>query len=336
MTQLNYQPPTGPTGFPDRSGRLIAAGILFLLSAAGFGCFTASTPLALVAAQVSPGAVQVPVSQIVSTVVIYLALTVLFGFVGIGAVIKRRWSRPLGLIVATHWLLIGIVSLGMSVVMIPVMKDSFAAGAAPPAGAMTWFLVFMFSFAVILGVGWPAAMLSLLRGEAVQRTLEYYDAVPRWTDRLPIRVLGLALTLVVLGLVWLLGFGYGIYPLFGVYLTGPAAYVALAMSAAVCLLAGHWVFRLRMAGWHLAFWGNVLLTISATVTGIIGSPMDIYDAMGTRPEEIEVLQKSQHLLKPAYIAMPLLIGVTFAVYLLRLKKPMQTAAAELVSPALPS
>src|SRR4051812_1317302 len=54
-------------------------------------------------------------------VLIYGTLAIALVWLGIGSMMARRWARALLLVAAWNWLLVGLVSLAMMVIMLPRM-----------------------------------------------------------------------------------------------------------------------------------------------------------------------------------------------------------------------
>ncbi|HEY0007803.1 MAG TPA: hypothetical protein VGB55_03680 [Tepidisphaeraceae bacterium] len=328
MSQIEYQSGARrPQDFPDRTTRLLVVGIVLLLVGLCFGCMTAVMPVALATARMQN---QPPMatSQVILAMVLYGALTVLGIAVGYGAIVKRRWSRPLGMIVSSHWLVGGILMLIALIAALVVNKGTFptAANAPVPAGAQMWMAIGALGFTILFAIGLPLTILLLLKPHDVQQTLEYYDATPRWTDRVPLPILGLALTLLAYGLFLLYGGAAGVFSFFGKVLTGLPALAAASAFGLAFLAAGHWVFRLQMRGWQIGFWANILLSLSLLVSALTIDPAAYYGAMGLTPEQVELLARQGTSNKFVILVTPLLLGIGFSIYMLRLRRPLREAA----------
>lgn len=328
MTQpLAYQPPA-QLDFPDRSGRLIAAGILLVLCGLLVGCMTAMIPIATMIPQPGQpkGQPSIPLAQLAPAVLMYGVLTLIFLSLGAGAIIKRRWSRPLTLIFSTHWLIAGILTVGMMLLFWPVIRAHANAANAPPgaaAGLLIGLIVGIGLIAVFMIVI-PAIILFLLRHEGVRQTLEYYDPHPRWTDRCPLPVLGLALTLAVIGLLTLSAIAQPVFPAFGTYFAGNPARGILLVLAIGYFAAGHLVYRLRMTGW----WLGLLLTV-ATCLAILPSALwmplsPYYHATQMPGDQIEVMLENESIIRLSMAILPTLFAAVFTLYMLHTRKHMLT------------
>src|SRR4051812_17479256 len=93
-------PPQLP--FTDKRPALIAVGVICFVIAAGTGCFTLMTPLALFVPTTGAGRT-IQVRDLVPAAAVYLVLTVCATTLGLGAVRARRWARPILLSVAWGW-----------------------------------------------------------------------------------------------------------------------------------------------------------------------------------------------------------------------------------------
>ena len=244
-----------PVGFPDRSGRLMVAGV-FEIVLGGFCLLLATMMGALLAAQ---GHLQLQPFQgpslpaLLSSVVIYLLAAVVFVCVGIGLARARRWAWAMTVAWSWVWLVLGAVA----VVLICLMGQGIWAATAekgklPPqaASAMRIASTVVFTCAY---VGVPGILLALCHHKSVRATCERRDAKTRWTDRCPLPVLALSL---MFAFSFLSMFSLAAYrwtfPLFGSSVSG-ATGAALAVLIAVVLAYLAWgTYRLQPAAWWCA------------------------------------------------------------------------------------
>jgi hypothetical protein len=304
LTELSYLTPA-ITGFKDRSGMLLVVGILFIVAGGLCGCLTATMPLAVLAPR-PPGQPQPRVTDMLTGLLVYAGLCAALLTLGIGCVRKRRWVRPL--IIVLGWIglaggVIGMITWGFA---LPQMGNAMRAaaaaqagarggggGAAPPAAFFTVMIGIMTVFFAFIYVIVPAALLWLFRSGDVQRTLEHYDPQPRWTDAVPVPVLGLC-ALLALGGLWALASAMqGWFLAFGVIMSGAAARVAALLVAAAFATAALFAFRLRPAGWWMALALFVLLPLAWITTLLRHDLTSVYRAMGRSDAELQVLANVQ-------------------------------------------
>ncbi len=182
MTDLGYFAPP-PLPFVNRSTTLMVIGILFIIAGSIAGCFGLFTPLALLAPQ---NANSPPVSTLVSAFLMYVVGSAALLTIGIGAVRKRRWVRPL--ILAGSWILLigGLAGLVMLIFRAPAMAEGMKASmasvpgrAAPPPAFVNAMLAMILLFAAFLLSGRPNTPALDLQEREHPRTLEYFDPKPR-------------------------------------------------------------------------------------------------------------------------------------------------------------
>src|SRR5689334_10457480 len=282
MSELPYLPPD-VRGFNDRRTTLLVMGILLIFLGVICGCMTLALPLAMIAPP-PPGAAHPRAQDLIGGLFIYAFLTIGLVWTGIGSIKMRRWVRPIVLVFAWIWLIIGAVTF---IAMVFVMKDMGRRIAAQPgmpansSGFQAAFyggmLTFMFGLYILL----PGVLILCYRPTSVQATLEFYDVTARWTDGCPIPVLGLSILLAITGMWMLVMLAQGIFLLFGLVIVGLAARVLLVIIAALFGLAAWWTYRMRPAGWTLAVVMFVVLSISGVITLLRVPLMYIYRLAGT-------------------------------------------------------
>jgi hypothetical protein len=279
--------------FRDRSTMLKVVGILFILAGALCGCLTAMTPLALIMPRPA-GAPQQPVSTIVSGLAIYAALCAVLLTIGIGCVRKRRWVRPVIIVLSWIGLVGGIIGMIGWTVMAPQMGAAMRAATppgtpAPPPAFVNIMIVVMSIFMAVIYVIIPSVLLWLFRGDDVRATLEHYDPTPRWTDGVPLPVLGLC-ALLALSVVWaLMAAIQGWFLFMGVVLTGMAARVVALVVAGLFAATARLVFRRTMFGWTLALVLFLIMPIAWIVTLLRYDMIEIYRSMGMDESQLRVM-----------------------------------------------
>lgn len=332
MTQLPYQfaAPTPPIPHDRRTG-LIVFGIVALVIGGLSACLAMFTPLMLAmsgALSQAPGAnvhahnAGFDARSVLSAVVVYGVVAAAFIAGGIGSIRTRRWARPLMLSVGWTWLLVGVFAMVMMAALLPSMQDIMSAsgGAATPPGFARTFMWIMLAISFILYIVLPGVFIFFYSGPHVRATLEHYDPVPGWSDRAPVSVFTLSVVLAVTALFTLSMITYGIFPLFGTMLTGPAAIGTNLATSGIFLLAGYLVFRLRMSGWWLSMAISILLPLAMIVTmrriGIIA----LYEQMGMPPEQIDIVRDNALVRGPLIPVATAVLGVAGVVYLLAVRK----------------
>ena len=356
MLDVPYLTPTIPGG--DRSGRFIATGVVLLLVALLSGCFTALVPASMImqdratrrlaslppttgrVGQTTNGQVfygsrrpRAPVSNLVIGGLMYLGLAVAAGWLGIAALLKRRYVRPLVLILATHGIIFGVLSIVMFAVFMPMLIQQFQRG-MPPGSA--GFAIFGLSISLVfmsgLFVGIPVTLLWLMKPDAVRETAEHFDLRRRWTDGVPIKLLGLVLTLAVLALFELMAIKQQGLPVLYTTLTGPAFVIITLVHATVIGASAVLVYRRRMLGWQLAFYGLTIPTLLFCISSVT-LPSEQYLALVDNQRElVDLIREYETVFRVSWTAWGVIFLIATIVYLLRMRPliepPMANVASE--------
>ncbi|MEM7807265.1 MAG: hypothetical protein AAF561_04060 [Planctomycetota bacterium] len=281
--------PTKPTG-------MIVWGILLVLAAAGFGCITVATPLAMMA----PGPQQLPVAQFVG-----LALTyIVFGggclVLGIGCITFKRWTRKIMLVLAWMGLL-------MTMLTIPVTLASAATIDLGPGvqGGGRIAAISGVVFASLLGIGVPLAAILYFRRPDLEQRLVAIDPRPTWTDPLPLRVLALTLLSAFTAISFGLAAFTAVTPLYGTILRGPPAAVLLIVEAGL-LATGAWLLiKNRIGGWRIAL-GMALFTLTSQLVTIAVLGGETVGMAAVTPQQADAVRGSPMLRTDVQIAMNLI------------------------------
>jgi hypothetical protein len=317
MSQLPPPMPTIPyqtprlLSFRDRSGMLQVVGILFIIGGALCGCLTAMTPMALVAPRPS-GVPPQQVGAIATAVGMYGVLCGVMLTLGIGCTRKRRWTRPVILVLGWIGLVIGVMGMLFWTAAAPqmgeAMRASRPAGApAMPQAFVTPMIVVTSAFMLLIYVVIPAGLLWLFRGEDVRATLEHYDPVTRWTDGVPLPVLGVS-ALLVFGAIWaLMALAQGWFFFMGALLIGMTARVAAVVVAGSFVVAAYLAFRRTRVGWMMALALFIVLPVAWITTLLRHDMIDVYRATGMDATQLRVIEKMPAMASPM---MAVSIGVT--------------------------
>ena len=331
MTQIPYEtPPLAPIG--NRSGMLMVVGILLIVMGAIAGCVGLLAPFALLVPQPS-GAAGPRARDVVMGAVMYALVAAIFIALGVGSIRKRRWVRPLVLVLGWIWLCAGVGGLVFWLFALPDMGTMMSArrpaGTPPmPAGFVTALSAGMTVFMAILYLGIPGTLILCFKGQEVRTTLEFYDQEARWTDRCPIVVLGLS-AILALGAAWMLMMlPQGIFPAFGGLMTGTAARIALLVMATLFGAVAWQVYKLRPAGWWLAMVLLIAAPLSAAITLTRTNLIDLYRAAGMSEQQLEMI-RNMRMLDSAFFAIWLAItGVVTIAYAVWVRRYFPRASGD--------
>lgn len=267
-------------------------GILFI----GFALLMVATFLA--APPTAQGAMPAGTAMYIS--LFYLALAVLFGTLGIGSMMARRWAPPLILVVSWGWLICGVVTAAMMTYVLPMTMESM-----PEAqeGAKAFAIGCMSIGIGLFGVVVPLVFILFYRSVHVQATVQRLDPVSRWTDGQPVSLLVFA-SWMFFGAASLLlsSFMYKALPVGAFMLRGWPVFAVMAAMAT--LLA--WIGWGTLQRWRSAWWSAVVLLVIGIAWGasmiMTTDPLAMYEAMGI------AVDPQQTKLVMAFYSSPLFYG----------------------------
>jgi len=283
--------PAAP-GYRDRSRRLSVFGVLVLLAGVAsvlFGLLHVALPW-LRPLHSSSETLPIDVRSLVMGVVLYSLLGAVLIIAGVGSMRRRRWTRPIMLVIGWTWMLSGALSL---LVVWGMLDDLLVLATAEvgelPATVALVFKAVVMTLGLLCGVLFPAVLLVAFHDRHVAPTCAAADPQPGWSDTRPVPVVGLAAGL---GLAALLSLPLAlrpVVPVFGVLATGVSGLAAVLLSAGGAAWLARSVYRLERRGW----WGTtalfVVIGISACVTFARVPAVDLYREMGYPEEQLERL-----------------------------------------------
>jgi hypothetical protein len=218
--------------------------------------------------------------NIVAQIFGYYLLATIALPLGYGHLRLYSWVRGVAETLLYVWLVLGSPLTILATAILLASKE------LPPGAVPVLILVFLLLYPLL-----PLILLRFYRGQVVKAVFADEGRGRDWTELLPRRVLvtGTLLIFFIMALHFPMLF-IGIFPLFGRYLFGIQA--LLALDIAVILLIGlTWGFlRRRMWAW----WGSIVYLVfmitSATITFLTNDPMDVFLGMGLTGLEWEVVQ----------------------------------------------
>lgn len=183
--------------YRDRSVGLALFGVLQLLIA----CFWAlMIPfVAFTVTMAEPAAVGVEVGPLVPILLSYAAVAAVFGTLGVGSLLARRWARALTLVLAWPWLAMGLAgTIGILFFIGSLFPLPDQQGLPPQALFMMYFAMTGTIGCVYLML--PGAFVLFYRSPHVKATCEHRNPMECWTDRCPLPVLGMSVIVGMSGL----------------------------------------------------------------------------------------------------------------------------------------
>jgi hypothetical protein len=235
-------------------------------------------------------------------VVAYAAIALVLIPLGYGHLRVRRWARLWMLSLLWSAWIVGLPLIVVFLFLLSV-KD------LPSTAA--WLVLVTLGVSYLVG---PGLLIRFYSSHDVRRTFEGKDAQSYRIESLPMPVLVLVVLFIFYASVMNVPlFFQGLFPLFGVWLSGIPGVLALAVS--IVSLAGlAWgVWRQRMWAWWGALGYFVLLTLSGVVTLLRSSWAEILSLLRLPPMEVEMLQgvplQGAHLAPFVGIPLVLTLGV---------------------------
>jgi hypothetical protein len=196
----------------------------------------------------------------------YGCMAVAFVWLGVGSIRARRWACQLLLSLSWIWLLTGVCSVVVGMLVVPAVVGQLGAQSDLPP-ELGW-IVILVTFGVIglLYVVLPGLFVLFYRSPHVAATCRARHPGPEWIDGCPRQLLTLTVVWVLLAVSILLMPAYDFFfPFFGVALTGIAGALPWALVLVICGALA--VGSCRRAGW--AWWGGLFLTLAGTVSSIV-------------------------------------------------------------------
>jgi hypothetical protein len=290
---MNEVPPLSPPAWKDRRTGLIVFGVGEIL----LGCLCLVTIGFVALGQVfsarTVGTAFEP-RMMVPILLFYLATAVLFFWLGTGSILCRKWARALTLVLAWPWLVLGVISVPITVI---TMRQVFAAGLpqgqAIPPGMLKFILAIQIVFLSLFFIALPAALILFYGSLNVKATCEVRDPVRRWTDGVPLPVLGVTVITFFGGVLMpFYSFAFhGVMPVFGTILSGiPGILVSTAIAALWIWIAVLW-YKRKILGWWLLLGMILLFGISGVFTFSRIDIIDLYRKMGYPEPQIDLIRQ---------------------------------------------
>jgi len=315
--------------YRDRGTGLILFGVVQIV----LGLLAAlMVPFAALGAALShtvPGAPATSPRQYLSGIAIYALVAGLLLTLGIGSIQMKRWARALSLVVSWYWMITGALITVLLTAVLPVtmrtvlqvQAKSGGQSAALSATALAIILTVIIVFAAVFLIAIPAALVVFYSRKDVAETCRHRDPVERWTDRVPLPVLGASVVFVAQSLYLLsAGLTTPLFPFFGRYLTGVPATVWFLVVGA---LDGYLAFAflgMKPFAWWIAAVAAPLRLLSMALTYARADLMQGYAKLGWSSARMQVLNASPLFRSHVILWWSLISAVLFFGYLLWLRR----------------
>ncbi len=236
------QPPAGTPDLPDRSTRLMLFGIFQIL----LGCLAGLMGLmvflvsALGPMAGAPQGEAINAQSMIPAIALYLVLAVSFVWLGIGSIRARRWAWTLTVVLSWIWLIVGVLGFAGAVLLEGrMMSAAMKQQANVPPQMLVMIQIITAAVMACMYILLPAIILIFYQRESVRATCQRRDPRIPWTDRCPMPVLALSISLALSVASMPSAVVYGpVIPLFGVFISGPlGAAVILLVTLAMAYFA---------------------------------------------------------------------------------------------------
>ena len=298
-----------PYGYRDRTGIVMATGLLMLLAGLGSAFLG---PLEMYPFYLFSeggrfyyegfGFGSFMFGNIAVQIVGYYIIAALLIPLGYGHLLRRRWARTLFVTLIWCWLVLGApLGLVFLFTLLSVKDLSLAAALAATVAVGL-------SYAVA-----PWLLLRMYNSRDIRHTFENADSSEYWIDNTPIPILILACLFVLYAIFLHIPILFnGLFPLFGAWLSGLEGTIALDIT--ILLMAGLAWGTARQKWW--AWWGGLVylgaLTASGLTTLLSSSYAEILSALDLPALEMDMLDgmplTGAHF--AVFVGVPLLITLT--------------------------
>lgn len=301
----------------NRRPGLIGCGIVYLLFGLMFVGFALLMVITLVAAP--PEARQnMPPGMAIYVGLFYLALASLFGTLGIGSMMARRWAPPLILVTSWGWLVTGAATAGVMGFFVPQFLAALPNNQPEVKTAMAGCMsVGIGLFGILL----PLAFVLFYRSKHVKATVDTLDPVPRWTDGQPVSLLIFASWMIIGAVTTLLSsFMYKALPIGSFMLRGLPMFAFMAGLATFLFWIGVGTIRRLRAAWWSAL-VMMIVGVAWSVSYLTGTdPVAMYEAMGMPVDPQQVKMVTAMYASPFFHAWMAALWIGYLVFLLYIRR----------------
>ncbi len=315
--------------FRDRGTGLILCGVVQIILGLLAGLMVPFAALGAALSHMVPGAPAMRPGQYLSGIATYAFLAALLLTLGIGSIQMKRWARALSLVISWYWMITGALITVLLTAVLPVTMRTVlhaqAKGGAQSTvlstGALAVILTVIIAFAAVFLIAVPIAFVLFYSRRDVAETCRYRDPVERWTDRVPLTVLGASVVFLAQALyLFSAGLTTPLFPFFGRYLTGAPAIVCFLAFVALDSYLAFAFLRMKPFAWWIAIVAAPLRLLSMALTYARADLMEAYAKLGWSDAQIQVLNASPFFRSHVILWWSLISAVLFFGYLLWLRR----------------
>jgi hypothetical protein len=302
----NAIPESPALPYKDRGGWLIAFGIIEILLAALsllLGTFALIGSMFSSRPQVAGIPAGVHAAGVVITVGFYLVIAAFFLVAGIGSIQRRNWARILMLIGSALWLTFGVLGTLFFLFVLP--KIMAAHGAVPPGAQHVERVVMgvMVLVAIVFGILLPVTFLIFYTRKSVRATCLAHGAAQAEagdssrTLTVPVIIMVVWEALSALSLLFTLILPMHIACFFGYIVRGWTTVALMLVFSGLSAAAAWLIYKMRLAGWTIAFWKLLFFGSSAVVSLASGSMSRLFIEVGQASGQAQFAQFFPHFIE---------------------------------------
>jgi len=252
---------------------------------------------------------------------LYGFMAVAFVWLGVGSIRARRWARELILSLSWIWLLTGICSLIIGMLVIPAVVRGTGVATGIPPEMVSLIVLVIFGVVGLFYVVMPGALVLFYRSPHVAATCRTRHPEPQWFDACPRRLLTLMVVWILFAVSALLMPAYNFFfPFFGIVLTGAAGAALWALVLALCVALA--IGTCKRALW--AWWGGLALTLVFTLSStFVALRFDLSEIVGLMklPEDQIAMMDTLPMLDGLVMVLgTVCVWGTFILYLMTLRR----------------
>jgi hypothetical protein len=313
----------------DRRGRIKAMGVMQIILGALCCLFLLFALLGVLIGRTASSHIEgAPAANPgLASLGIYAIAAAFFFIIGIGSINLRRWVRPIVLSFMWPALFFGVGMFLAGLFVFPSLFDAMAVSPGANPGfqrtvfsAVKTVMVVLF---FVTGVVIPGVHLLIYHPAAARDTLAAYDKPRRFWDKCPTPIIGIAVSLISIGVMQLMSLGVGIVAFFGLVLTGGWAAALIIAELIVCAVLAYLVLGSKLAGLKGSFVFLIYLCVRNAVTFWLIDFAEILKKTGNFPPNVEEMTGdllSGLNLGPIAAVFWLIAGLSAAGYLWYAKK----------------
>ena len=308
--------------FKDRKGLLIFFGIILLLTGGLCLLFSALTLFTIALPQSGTYAgPPLPLSSVLLSVFIYVAIAALFIVLGIGSIRTRRWAQSLTLLLSWLVFIGGAITLVLIFFYAGSIFEQIGALAQSDPMVLKIVSIIMYISIILFFIIIPGIFILAYRSKSVIETVRKYHPEESWTDRCPLPLMTHSFFLLYIAAapLFLISFGL-VVPFFGIFMGGWPAAVLYFINSIVCIYLAIGVYRLNIRAWHYSLYLLLLWLVSGFVTLLYNDWMDVYEYMNFPAEQVALLRDTAYLSNNSMLVMILLTLISYLIFYLYAKK----------------